>query len=193
MKIIKEVFKFYNFLIFLLILSCFEIIFLVKQNRQLRKIIISYNQNNQNLKKGDILNFSSLKDLNGNHRKLQNYLTENNHLFLLFFSTNCSACEKDIQIWREIHLKSQNSKFSFIGISLDDEFKTKRFAHFNKLDFDILIDDDKGTFFRINNVRSVPTLALVNEYDLIENVWIGAVAGKKNINLNKILDSTSTH
>lgn len=185
----KKILKLSNVLLFLLILAALEILLLVNQNRQFRQALIPYTKYRETLKKGELIKIVPLKTLAGNFINLEDYLKTKPHTFLLFFSSNCPACEKDIPIWKKIQQVSQNSEFSIIAVSLDNEIETKRFAYFNKLDFDILLDDDNNTFFKANKVHSVPELILINSEGIVENIWIGAISVREEKSLNDILNS----
>lgn len=187
--LLKRILKLSNVLLFFLILAALEILLLVNQNRQLRQAVISYTKDRDTLKKGELIKNFPLKTLEGNFINLEDYLKTKPCTLLLFFSSNCPACEKDIPIWKTIQQLSQNSKFSIIAVSLDNEIETKRFAYFNKLEFDILLDDDKNTFFKANKVHSVPELILINSEGIVENIWIGAISAREEKSLNEILNS----
>lgn len=187
--LLKRILKLSNVLLFFLILAALEILLLVNQNRQLRQAVISYTKDRDTLKKGELIKNFPLKTLEGNFINLEDYLKTKPWTLLLFFSSNCPACEKDIPIWKTIQQLSQNSKFSIIAVSLDNEIETKRFAYFNKLEFDILLDDDKNTFFKANKVHSVPELILINSEGIVENIWIGAISAREEKSLNEILNS----
>jgi len=189
MMILKQAVKLSNVLMFFLILASLEILLLVNQNRQLRQAMISYTKDRETLKSGELIKIFPLKTLSGNFINLEDYLKTKPHTFLLFFSSNCPACEKDIPIWKKILQASENSEFSIIAVSLDNEIETRRFADFNELGFDILLDDDQNTFFKANKVHSVPELALINREGVVENIWVRAISVLEEKSLNDILNS----
>ena len=143
-----------NLIWLLLLLSGWEILILSMQNSNLRdELKKSRSNQNSQLINGAIIDTSMpLESLDENALSLQELINENSSTFLLFFSTECSACELDIPTWSMLYNKSITENFGFVGISLEDEFKTNRFKLANKLDFSIFIDKAQSTFFKNNNV-----------------------------------------
>ncbi len=101
----------------------------------------------------------SLESTDGKRFNLDDFI--DNKILLVYFTTDCSHCLKQLANLNEIEKKTRE-KLEIIAISGSGENKTKEFEDIYNINFPILLDD-KNTFKSKYGGRGVPVLYILDE------------------------------
>ncbi len=114
------------------------------------------------------LPFSRLLQINDNAD-----LSEKVHegkILLIFLSTTCVACKKDVQLITK-HYASLRSKIQVYGLNIENKEIMRSFVQENRIEFPIL-NDENLELFRKLKISHFPTKYLVND-GIIVKTFIG--------------------
>jgi peroxiredoxin len=113
---------------------------------------------------------SNLTSIEGDFRSFNSDIV-NGKVLLIFISTSCSACKKEVKIINE-SLSKLKPTIKVFGVTIEDKTEARRYADANKLGFPMLFDTG-GRLFEALTVRYFPTKVLV-ENGTITKTWIGS-------------------
>ena len=103
----------------------------------------------------------ALEDLNGNTVTLGDYKGQN--VLLVFSTTWCSYCLKEIPQLKELYAKYKEKGFEIINIDIQErKGKVSAFTAEHKLPYKVLLDTD-GTVASMYGVRGIPTKVLIGK------------------------------
>jgi peroxiredoxin len=121
-------------------------------------------QEKWNIKKQSIENKAldfALEDLNGNTVKLSSYTGQG--VLLVFSTTWCPYCSKEIPQLKELYTKYKEKGFEILNIDIQEsKEKVSAYANEHKLPYKVLLDPD-GRVASMYGVRGVPTKVLINK------------------------------
>ena len=102
----------------------------------------------------------ALEDLNGNKVKLSHYTGQG--VLLVFSTTWCPYCRKEIPQLKELYTKYKEKGFEILCIDIqENKEKVSAYANKHKLPYKVLLDTD-GRVASMYGVRGVPTKVLIN-------------------------------
>jgi peroxiredoxin len=103
----------------------------------------------------------ALEDLNGNKIKLINYKGQG--VLLVFSTTWCSYCRKEIPQLKELYAKYKEKGLEIINIDIQEsKDRVSAFTLKHKLPYIVLLDTD-GKVASMYGVRGVPTKVLISK------------------------------
>ena len=103
----------------------------------------------------------ALEDLNGNTVKLSSYTGQG--VLLVFSTTWCPYCRKEIPQLKELYTKYKEKGFEILNIDIQEsKEKVSAYANEHKLPYKVLLDMD-GRVASMYGVRGVPTKVLINK------------------------------
>lgn len=103
----------------------------------------------------------ALEDLNGNKVKLSYYKGQG--VLLVFSTTWCSYCRKEIPQLKELYAKYKEKGLEIINIDIQEsKDKVSAFTIKHKLPYKVLLDTD-GKVASMFGVRGVPTKVLISK------------------------------
>lgn len=140
-----------------------EIVFLIKQNNQLRNIVEKLTHSDKyekGLKIGTEAPSFSANTIDNDGFDLSNYLGTN-QITLIFFSTTCKACVDDVRKWQQIQEISQYNDSKIIGICKASLSDTREYQKNNNINIPV-IADSSGTIFKQYDVRYIPYKYVIN-------------------------------
>lgn len=122
------------------------------------------NQEKWDIKKQSIENKAldfALEDLDGNKVKLSYYTGQG--VLLVFGTTWCPYCRKEIPQLKELYTKYKEKGFEILNIDIQEsKDKVSEYANEHKLPYKVLLDTD-GRVASIYGIRGVPTKVLIGK------------------------------
>lgn len=145
-------------------------IFLIFQNLSLRSQLSRAKP--PQVEEGDVLDEFQAKNLNGIETKI-NYSANNRKRILLFFSTTCGYCHKQMKYWKELVLNADHQKYRTIAITTETDTQVIRdyMKSYEIEDWDVFsIKPEDAQKFKM---LSTPVTAVVDNQGFVEKVWVG--------------------
>lgn len=103
----------------------------------------------------------ALEDLNGNKIKLSYYTGQ--EVLLVFSTTWCPYCRKEIRQLKELYTKYKEKGLEILNIDIQEsKEKVSAYASKHELPYKVLLDTD-GLVASMYGVRGVPTKVLINK------------------------------
>ncbi|MFQ6094415.1 MAG: peroxiredoxin family protein [bacterium] len=149
-----------------------EMLFLVRQNRAQRAQIEKLRR--PRIEAIEIRSPAPAFDLSnlfGETVSLSDY--EGMHLLLIFFSTECPGCLKDIPNWKRL-AALESDTLHVLGITQTDPEETESFMNSYALEFEVAIDP-VGEVKEMYKCDSVPQRVLIDRKGRVAYVEAGAV------------------
>jgi peroxiredoxin len=162
------------FLLASTILLGVEVMFLVRQNRELEAILALHTPVEQ-LKSGDTVEPIKVRSLDGGFLDISYDDPEQRYLFFVF-STTCPHCEATLVYWNSIVSTIKAKNCTVIGISVDDSSRTSRFISSNDIRFYVGTVSPADRFNTKYKIGGYPQTILVNGGASVENVWSGELS-----------------
>ena len=94
----------------------------------------------------------------------------NGKVLLLYFSTNCHACDKEIEIIN-VNQEKLSTQVQIVGISPDSVETVQEYKLKNNIKFPIFVDSKREFGLKLK-IRQVPTNYLIVN-NVISKTWIG--------------------
>lgn len=143
------------------------ILLLVEKNSDYRKLLEKkvYTQ----LRLGDSFNDLVLIDFNNLTINLNTFPSIPKVLYV--FSTDCPYCSENLNFWNKA-FRYYKSQFDFIGISIDDIDKTKKYTTSNKIDFEVYLPTDPN-FRESYRISGVPQTIILDDSNAVIKYWLG--------------------
>lgn len=92
------------------------------------------------LQKGDVLPSFRARNLHG---ELKNLSYERSaHSLLFLFSVECSACEKQLPLWKQLGRERSKWNYQVIGVAVNSSDTVRRQLQQKDIDFEVLVPND---------------------------------------------------
>lgn len=96
-----------------------------------------------------------------------------NYKLLIFFSTNCPYCTKDISLWHDMYGQGISRNISVVGITVETDVSTvSEYSHQNNIPFPVLLDKQQQLSAQLG-VSMTPTKILCSSDWHVLQVWEG--------------------
>jgi peroxiredoxin len=157
----------------IVVLMGLEIIFLVRQNRQLRSLVAESRRTINTLGPGDTVPSFIGRDIYGNTISIQ-FAPARPHTLLLWFSSSCSACEDNLSFWNELYQGYSADLVHFLGMGVGDSAEIQVVA----ADFDIKfpVVCANGPFYREAYRGNIyPQTLLISPEGVVCDTWVGSL------------------
>jgi len=174
----------------IVVLMGVEIIYLVRQNRQLKQIINHPIPISQTLEVGELVKPFSAVDLNGNRVALT-YAPDQPYRLLVWFSSACHACEENLRIWNDLYLGYESERLQIIGICTDEPSETRDLVAAYDLQFPVIALNDP-LIVEAYKGFSRPQTVLVGPEGHIRRLWAGSLSLEQQASLTAELESIHT-
>lgn len=102
----------------------------------------------------------------------------NGKVLLMFLSSNCSACKKDVALISKFY-PDLSSNVQIYGISVENQETMLNFINERELRFPVL-NDKNGELFKKLQIKYFPTKFLVKD-GVILNTWFGNFPNEKKM------------
>lgn len=112
----------------------------------------------------------SLRDMDGNAVKLSDF--KGKVIILDFFATWCPPCKQEIPDFVELQKQYGEQGFAMVGVSLTPAADVKPFAEKYRINYTVLIGDDKSNA-AYGPIRSIPTTFVIDKEFNIVKKYIG--------------------
>lgn len=168
----------------------FEIIYLVHQNRRLRRIVEDPTQYFQTLKQDDIVPSFSAQDINGNEISLR-YAPTQPHTLLLWFSPTCSACEENLYFWNDLYRDCDSNLLRFLGMCPGDPEQARTMVTDYDLRFPVICLNEPSLVEAYKG-NVLPQTVLISPEGAIRGVWPGSLREEQRGNIVTILAQLDT-
>lgn len=112
----------------------------------------------------------SLRDMNGDTVKLSDF--KGKVIILDFFATWCPPCKEEIPDFIELQKQYGEQGFVMVGVSLTPAADVKPFAERLRVNYTVLIGDDKSNA-AYGPIRSIPTTFVIDKEFNIAKKYIG--------------------
>jgi len=167
---------FFHLLLYIVLIGLsLEVIIIARQNKQHRTVIDNLNKSLASflLQKGDMAQpfiVNDLKDI----PLIINFQNESQKTFLIIFSFECGACEKNISFWNFIFEHNDQKKVRILSVVKSSPDEIKRFAEDYKIKFPIFINHELDFWWRYKLFR-IPQTILIAEMGKVACVWEGVL------------------
>lgn len=162
---------FYYFLYIALAGLAIEVLFLVLQNKQLKRRSQKLNQalTSLALQPGDHVQSFVAVDLNGKLTTID-YQDNARKIVLLVFSTECAVCEKNIVFWNDLFAQADSHHYRIMGIAKNDLVELKLFAESMNIKFPVLVSNELSFWWSYKLYR-LPQTIVIDEQGVVERIW----------------------
>ena len=174
-------------LLIIILLMGVEIIYLVRQNRQLRTVAAEQSTL-QIMQQGQSVPPLRALDLDG--RAVELDFDGKTSTILVWFSPSCHVCKENVSFWNDIFNRFQNDRVRFLALSDAEQTETKAYAAENNLTLPVIIMTDSDLIEAYNG-HIMPQTALISCQGRIEKVWPGALEKSRQDEIIAALDSLS--
>lgn len=137
-----------------------------------------------NLKKA--LDFTSLEVVTKKELKLSNYYGK--VIILNFFASWCPPCKKEIPDFIKLYNKYHKQGLEIIGIALDEEKNIKSFIKKMKINYPVIIGNNKITS-DYQGISGIPTTFIIDKKGYIREKYVGFVSYEIFENIIKKISS----
>lgn len=182
--ILKDRNVFRLFLYLALAILSVEVVVLFFQNQNLKAQIEKLSiQPVAILKTGDKVEPFSVFRLSGDSLEVK-YESIDRSTMLWFFTTTCSACQKNLEIWNDIYYENQRSNFyEIIPISLDSIEESRRFFDDMKLPYEVYSLTRHREVIGKYKISNVPQTIIVGEGGVIRKAISGVLTSEDKAEL----------
>jgi len=156
------------------VLMGIEIIYLIRQNRQLLQFINNPVPVHQTLERSVTVPPFSAPDLDGQMVTV-GYGPEQPHRLLLWFSTTCPACEENLRFWDDLFQEYASEHIDVLGICTEDPADVRAMTEAYGLDFPVVSIDNLSVVEAYKGFGR-PQTVLVGPEGLIRDVWPGSLS-----------------
>lgn len=145
-----------------------EVLYLVKQNRDLRQQI--EDSRPARIAEGDELQPVPAVDLEGNSERLDYGGDRDSLLFV--FTTTCPICTETQPTWKRIHAELRD-RYDITGVTVSDPEAVRQYVQEHDLSYPIVIPEDRPGFPKAYKIPGVPTTVRVAPDGTVRQVWVG--------------------
>jgi peroxiredoxin len=174
-------------LIAVVVVMGIEIIYLVIQNRILKRVIADPMQYFHTLTRDDVVPSFSAQDINGDEVTV-NYAPGEPHTVLLWFGSTCSSCESNIDFWIRMHRSHASDALRFLGIFIGGPAAAREYVSERRIEFPVLCATDR---YLVDVYRGhiLPQTMLIAPDGVIEGVWPGILSRDDEVGILQELDA----
>lgn len=166
----KKRFSWYSVVLHVLLVALsVEVLYLVKQNRDLRDRIEDARPDR--IAEGDELQAVPAADLAGRSARLE-FSDDDRDTLLYVFTTTCPICSETQPTWKRIH-RELGERYRVVGVSVSDPEAVRAYAREHDLSYPILIPEDRRGFPEAYDIPGVPTTVRVAPDGTVRQVWVG--------------------
>lgn len=155
----------------ILLLTALLAIMVVQNQNKLKEQNFSINSPAEEIIVGREIKPVTLKTLDGldfNFSELPNSYT-----LLIFFSTNCTYCAKDVPLWQKMYERAIIRDIALFGITSESDARVvSEYAQKHNIPFPILLDQKRELFTQLR-IFGTPTKVLLSSDLKIIQVWQG--------------------
>jgi peroxiredoxin len=174
----------------IVVLMGIEIMYLIRQNRRLLKIISNPIPVHQTLQPGAPVRPFSAPDLDGRMVAVD-YGPEQPHRLLLWFSSACPACEDNLSVWNDLFRDFESEQLQLLGVCSDDPAETRALVAEYDLEFPVISLDDPLVVETYKGF-SRPQTVLVGPEGRIRGLWPGSLGREQKESLTAELTEIHT-
>lgn len=174
----------------MVVIMGFEIIYLMHQNRRLRKIIEDPTRYIETLKQDDVVPPFSAQDINGNAISLQ-YAPTQPHTLLLWFSPTCSACEENLYFWNDLYRDYNSNRVRFLGMCAGDPEQARTMVADYNLRFPVIYLNDPSLVETYKG-NVLPQTVFISPEGAIREVWPGSLREEQKEDIITVLAQLDT-
>ena len=157
----------------IIILMGLEIIYLVRQNRQLRSLVAESHRTIKTLAPGDTVPSFVGRDIYGNTVSIQ-FAPVRPHTLLLWFSSSCSACGENLSFWNELYQGYSADVVHFLGMGVGDLTEIQAVAADFDIKFPVVCANDP--FYRETYRGNIyPQTLLISPEGVVRDTWVGSL------------------
>jgi peroxiredoxin len=98
---------------------------------------------------------------------------ESDYIVLIFFSTDCPYCVKDLPLWQKIYERSVSRNISLFGITSEvNEQAISEYVVRQDISFPVLLDQEKKLFAQFQIVGTPTKVLLSSDWHILQ-YWLG--------------------
>lgn len=177
-------------LIAIILLMGLEIIYLVRQNHQLRAQLERNGQPLAVLQRDDQLPPVHALSVQGDSLKLT-YSPDDPHTLLFLFSPSCDACDKNIGFWNQLAEERQSDRLRIIAFSSGTLAEAGDFLVQKTFAVPTLAVTDEA-FLALYKGDVVPQTVLISPRGAVLQSWPGSLDTNRQMEIVQVLDSLET-
>lgn len=174
----------------IVVLMGIEILYLIRQNRRLLKIINNPIPANQMLQPGTPVPPFRAPELKGDTIFVE-YSDGQPYRLLLWLSTSCPACEDNLGFWNDLFIDLESEQISVIGVGTDEPAELSEMAASNGLLFPVVNIDDPAIIQAYKGF-SRPQTILIDPQGRVRNLWPGSLSREQRESLTAELTKVRT-
>ena len=163
-----------------LVALCAVVVLLTLENRRMRELLAPQPGGPVAGQNVDAFLWQSLE---GEESTLEFASAEQESL-LLVFTTDCPACQKNQDAWRELH-QAVGQDVNVVGISLSDLDATRNYSQAHGLTFPVGVPAEPQDFIQKLAISGVPTTIRVGADGRVVESWSGALSERLLSELSK--------
>lgn len=165
----KKRFSWYSVVLHVLLVGLsIEVLYLVKQNRDLRQRIEESQP--ERIAEGDRLEPVPAVDLQGRPARLE--FADARDTLLYVFTTTCPICTETQPTWKTLY-EELGDRYDVVGVTVSDPEAVRQYAREHDLSYPILIPQDRKGFPKAYKIPGVPTTVRVAPDGTVRQVWVG--------------------
>jgi peroxiredoxin len=149
-----------------------EIVFLIAQNRQLKKQIetVGSRQAADTLAVGQRASSIDFQALDGSSQSIE-FKDPSKKYLLYIFSTTCPYCEKNMTNWNAIYSSVHASNLTILALSIRDLETTRKYYDQKRPLYPVAVPSEK--FEDEYKVHVIPKTLLIDQSGIVEKSWSG--------------------
>lgn len=174
----------------IVVLMGIEILYLIRQNRRLLRIMSNPIPVHQTLQPGALVRPFSAFDLDGNTVSVS-YAPDQPYRLLLWFSAACPACEDNLYVWNDLYRNFESERLHIMGVCTDEPVDTRALVNEYGLEFPVVSLDDP-LIVEAYMGFSRPQTVLVGPEGRIRALWQGSLSREQQESLTAELTEIHT-
>ena len=164
-----------------------EILLLVQENRELRLALKVPREPLKVLNPKEKVPPLTGIDLTGKEVKVE--YPSSKKTVLLWFSSDCSSCEDNLEFWRQIYQKRNSEMLRFFGVTTSEVDKTEEFVKKFQLEFPVLVLSDFSLLEKYR-VEVIPQTMLIDSNGVVQKVWPGTLSENHKKEIEAMISSS---
>jgi peroxiredoxin len=139
------------------------------QNRELKKGA----QPREQAKVGEALDLGSLVSVINQDVSSQQIRAMR---ILFVMATTCDFCKASLSNWEKVAAEAKQLGVEVLAVSLDSLGVARRYAESNSISFSVFVPSEREEFRRRNKFYGVPKTIILDERNVIVELWSGRVS-----------------
>ncbi len=160
-------------LIVLVVIMGVEILLLVQENRKLRQVLAHSRGPLRVLSPAEKVPALVGVGLQGEELNLTYPSPAQTVLF--FFSSDCPACEENLDFWKKLYQNHSSGRLRIFGATNSDRAETEEFVEKFQLAFPVIVVSDLSLLDKYK-VEAVPQTMLIDTSGTVQKVWPGTLS-----------------